>query len=80
MLSKGRGANGLLTSSILCPCMRVLSLRCTWFEDFFSASLACSSASLAAAAAPAAVFFFSPICRKQHKSSKPDLPHSSCPI
>lgn len=52
-----------LTSSSLCFWLRALSLRCTWLLDPFSASLACSSASLAAAAAPAAVFFFRPICR-----------------
>ena len=54
--------------------MRALSLRCTWLLDFFSASLACSSASLAAAAAPAAVFFFRPICRrKPHRLYLPVL-------
>jgi len=55
---------GLLTSSSLWCWRRALSLRCTLLLDFFSASLACSSASLAAAAAPAAVFFFSPICMR----------------
>ena len=76
-LSNGHREKMGLTSSSLCCWVRALSLRCRWLDFFWSASFACSSASLAAAAAPAAVFFLSPIYRWRTTRSGPHGPSAA---